>query len=81
MNLKKKNKIIVKVEENCTGCRICQLRCSYINYKEFNFTKAFIKIDLIDIQPKIEFLEDCKGCFECAKHCLYGALDIKEVES
>lgn len=71
----------MKHEENCTGCMICQLRCSYINFKEFNVTKAFIKIDLTNIQPTIEFLDDCKACFECVKHCLYDALSIEEVEN
>ena len=68
-------------EEKCTGCRICQLMCSYIYQNKFAPTEAFIKIiDEYGLTPKISFLEGCKKCGQCARHCLYGALELKEVE-
>ena len=71
-------KIVIK-SENCTGCRICQLRCSYLYNKEFSLEKAYIKVDFTGLEPRIKFDEDCRSCGECADYCLYGAL-IKEVE-
>ena len=66
-------------EEKCTGCLICELWCSYINYKIFNPSKANLKIEnRYDLTPKIIFLDTCKKCGQCAQHCLYGALKIVE---
>ena len=72
---------IVIHEDKCTGCRICQLMCSSIYQKRFAPTEAFIQItDVYGLIPKITFLEECKKCGHCAKYCLYGALELKEVE-
>ena len=72
---------IVIHEDKCTGCRICQLMCSSIYQKKFAPTEAFIQIvDEYGLIPKISFLEGCKKCGQCARHCLYGALEIVEVE-
>lgn len=68
-------------EDKCAGCRICQLMCSSIYQKKFVPTEAFIQIvDEYGLTPKISFLEGCKKCGQCARHCLYGALEIEEVE-
>jgi len=76
--LSKNNKVIITHEENCAGCMICQLRCSYIHYKEFNPSKAYISINLLEIFPKISFKEDCNKCGVCVSYCLYNALEIQE---
>jgi NAD-dependent dihydropyrimidine dehydrogenase PreA subunit len=68
-------------EEMCTGCRICQLVCSSIYQKKFSPNDAYIQIfDPYELIPKISFLEGCNKCGQCARHCLYGALIIKESE-
>lgn len=66
-------------EKRCTGCQICQLKCSYLQDKSFNLSKAFINISVNDLTPKIQFLEGCTHCGQCARHCSYGALTLKEV--
>lgn len=79
--MEKKNIIQIEIhEERCTGCVICKLWCSYIHYKTFNPSKANLKIeDKYGLQPKIIFSDSCTNCGQCAKHCLYGALTLKEV--
>jgi formate hydrogenlyase subunit 6/NADH:ubiquinone oxidoreductase subunit I len=67
-------------EEKCTGCIQCELWCSFTYYNVFNPSKANIKIeDRYGLTPKITFLEGCSQCGQCAQHCLYGALKLKEV--
>lgn len=73
---------IIINEEKCTGCRICQLICSYLYQGIYAPAKAHVQIsDVYEMKPKIKFLETCTQCGQCAQHCLYGALKIKEDDS
>jgi len=66
--------------EKCVGCRICQLSCSFLFYGKYLPTFSKIKLrNIYELMPKIEFSEDCIKCGHCARHCLYGALEIIEV--
>lgn len=78
----KKNPIdIIVHENNCTGCLICQLTCSLFHSKKFNLSEAHIQVlNGHSLNPKISFLDSCLRCGQCAQHCLYGALELKEVE-
>jgi carbon-monoxide dehydrogenase iron sulfur subunit len=74
------NKIKV-IAEKCVGCRICQLTCSFLYYKSFNPSKSRIKVfEIYSLVPIIEFTRECVQCGECAKNCLYGALELIEGE-
>lgn len=70
----------VKIEvrpERCTGCLICQLRCSFeYTPNIFNPSKARIVTYPTDGR-KISFTEECNNCGLCARFCVYGALEIK----
>jgi NAD-dependent dihydropyrimidine dehydrogenase PreA subunit len=79
-NLSNKELLEILVhEDNCTGCRICQLICSSIYEKKFAPETAFIQIrDFYQLSPTIHFSEKCTKCGQCVSHCLYGALEIKE---
>jgi len=78
MTVKTRTKIVTH-EELCVGCKICQLWCSYILTKRFIPSNANIQIDdPYGLSPKISFLDSCNKCGQCAQHCLYGALEIKE---
>ena len=71
----------IKINEKiCSGCQICQLKCSYLRDKTFNPSRSFIKITVNDIIPRIEFIEGCTKCGQCARHCSYGALKLVEGE-
>ncbi|MHA1490261.1 MAG: 4Fe-4S dicluster domain-containing protein [Promethearchaeota archaeon] len=72
---------IIINEDECVGCRICQLWCSYIHKKVFNPSEAYIQVNNVyDLKPKISFLDGCTNCGQCVEYCLYGALTLKEVE-
>ncbi|MHA1786040.1 MAG: 4Fe-4S dicluster domain-containing protein [Candidatus Helarchaeota archaeon] len=75
--------IAFKIEVNeklCSGCQICQLKCSYIRDKVFNPNRAFIQISVNDVIPTIQFLDGCTQCGQCVKHCSYGALKLRRSE-
>ncbi|HUY01575.1 MAG TPA: 4Fe-4S dicluster domain-containing protein [Candidatus Deferrimicrobium sp.] len=77
MSNNKSAEIIIN-EDRCAGCRICQLICSFTYQQIFALDKAYIHIQTEEMFPKISFLEGCTHCYQCVKHCLYGALELKE---
>jgi len=62
---------------SCTGCLICQLRCSLRFEKAFNPSKSQIRIRRLvggDCEYAISFTDRCDNCGICARYCPYGAL-------
>jgi Fe-S-cluster-containing dehydrogenase component len=69
---------IIVNQNNCTGCKVCELICSFLYQNEFNPSKANIRIiDEYELTPVIEFTEQCNHCGQCARNCLYGALKLE----
>ncbi|MBI4322604.1 MAG: hypothetical protein HY675_29285 [Chloroflexi bacterium] len=68
--------------ELCTGCLICQLRCSLAFRREFNPSKARILIEPVDGVAGngniVTFTPECTACGICVLHCGYGALKTKD---
>ena len=68
----------IKVDASkCTGCLICELRCSLRFEKAFNPSKAQIRIRRLvgaDNEYEISFTDECDNCGICARYCPYGAL-------
>lgn len=61
----------------CTGCLICELRCSLRFEKAFNPSKARIAVRRrvgADTEYAVAFGEDCDNCGICSRHCPYEAL-------
>jgi len=72
---------IIVNENNCTGCLICQLWCSFFHKQKFSPSEAYIQItNQYGLNPKISYLDGCTKCGQCAQHCLYDALRITMTE-
>ena len=77
---KKKIEVLIKPEK-CTGCRVCQLECSFKYYKVFNPSLANIQIletPENGISYLISYTDECRNCGTCVKACVFGALEIEE---
>lgn len=71
-------KFVIRVDPaKCTGCLICELRCSLRFEKAFSPAKAAIMIRRLvsaENEYEISFTEKCDNCGICARYCSYGAL-------
>ena len=78
----KKGKVDVNIKpEKCTGCRVCQLECSFRSHKVFNPALANIKIMETSngaLSYTIEYTTDCTDCLTCVKACAFGALTVEK---
>jgi len=82
LTVKRKGPPITVYAERCTGCLICELRCSLRWVKEFNPSQSAIIIRRLvgaENEYQISFTEKCDNCGICARYCPYGAL-IQEKE-
>ncbi len=71
-------KLIFVQPELCTGCRICEVACSFIKTKKFNPAESKIKI--IKVEEKgIDLPSMCLHCEDapCMDICPVGALKRK----
>lgn len=61
----------------CTGCRICELRCSLRLEQAFNPGHARIRVRRLINRPsefESSFTEECDACGICARYCPYGCI-------
>jgi len=58
----------------CTGCRICELFCSFLHERVLNPKKARLRV--IRLEPSIDMPIACRHCQEpmCAKSCPVEAI-------
>jgi len=71
---------IIIYEEHCTGCRICQMICSWANEGEFHPAKSLIEIEgknELGAHFSIRYDHNCNNCGLCATYCTSKAL-VKE---
>jgi Fe-S-cluster-containing hydrogenase component 2 len=88
-----KKQIIINTDK-CTGCKSCELACSYHHVKKFSPIYSSIKILKDDITDKISIVKyeqnnnaliKCDNCITesfplCVKFCFSNALDLQEME-
>jgi formate hydrogenlyase subunit 6/NADH:ubiquinone oxidoreductase subunit I len=79
MAVKKGLKININ-SENCVGCRLCQMRCSFRFTKRFSFSDARIDIDWNEEQCRydVSLNEECDRCGLCVDSCVYGTLTLEK---
>lgn len=72
------NSLIVNYDQ-CTGCQICELRCSLARTGGFNPHQARLKIDFLEDEI-FDFPHVCQQCryAACVKVCPTGALEVDE---
>jgi Fe-S-cluster-containing hydrogenase component 2 len=72
----KKRKSLIFDVDRCTGCRECELVCSFKHESKFNPKKARIRVVRLYPTPGIDFAFICQHCEEppCAKVCPQGAI-------
>lgn len=73
-----KDPVAVVAEENCSGCLICALACSFFNTPErvFNPSRAYIQVERKsgENEFRVRFQPECLHCGICKDYCPYGVL-------
>jgi len=72
---------IVAHPRECTGCLICELRCSLRFVKEFNASRSAIHVRRLvgtEHEFALAFTDLCDDCGICARFCPYGALEFSK---
>ncbi|MEM4550676.1 MAG: 4Fe-4S dicluster domain-containing protein [Sulfolobales archaeon] len=70
------SKHIVLDLDKCTGCRICELVCSFYKHKKFSPKMSAIKVYYNYELYRAEGFTVCSQCGYCVSHCPTGALAI-----
>lgn len=68
--------------EQCSGCRYCQLACSFAKTGSFGWEEARIKVLRMEGKERyrVEFAENCDRCGFCVKYCYYAVLGENDVK-
>ncbi len=65
--------------DNCSGCLLCSLACSFFNTPErsFNLSKSEIRVRRAKGRNRfeVEFSDACSGCETCVDYCHFGVLE------
>lgn len=62
--------------EECAGCLLCMMACSFYNTGSFGLADAKIQVDRIHKQNRyrITVSDDCLECGSCVEYCHFGIL-------
>ena len=64
--------------ENCSGCGVCKLACSLVNFKQVTPSKAMLRIEGLFPEPGIYQIHFCDQCGECAEACPEEAIVLED---
>ncbi len=62
--------------ENCSGCGVCKLACSIVNFQQVTPAKAMLRIEGRFPSPGDYQIHFCDQCGECAEVCPVEAIDL-----
>ncbi|MHC1635695.1 MAG: 4Fe-4S dicluster domain-containing protein [Candidatus Methanospirareceae archaeon] len=76
----KMKKRLTIIPEKCSGCRLCELACSFAKFKVNNPKKAAIRVISLYPHPVIKMPIFCRQCKEpkCMENCPTDAMSMKE---
>ncbi len=62
--------------ENCTGCQLCKLACSFIKTSSFSLSHSYIQITRLGTaeQYEVSFTPECDRCGFCVNYCGFDAI-------
>ena len=64
--------------ENCSGCGICKLACSIVNFKQVTPARAMLRIEGLFPAPGYYQIHFCDQCGICADVCPVEAIELKD---
>jgi len=62
--------------EKCTGCRICELACSFYKHGRFNPKMSAIRVHYNYELYRAEGFNACTQCGYCVSYCPTGAIGV-----
>ncbi|MBC2705244.1 4Fe-4S binding protein [Desulfobacula sp.] len=63
--------------ENCSGCGICKLACSIVNFKQITPARALLRIEGLFPAPGHYQIHFCDQCGICAEVCPVEAIELE----
>jgi len=64
--------------ENCSGCGVCRLGCSIVNFKQVTPAKGLLRIEGLFPIPGHYQIHFCDQCGICADACPVDAIAIED---
>lgn len=70
--------VSIKVKsQNCTGCQLCMLVCSFVKTSSFSLSQSRIVITRLMAREcyEVSFTPECDLCSLCINYCCFDALE------
>lgn len=64
--------------ENCSGCGLCKLACSIVNFKQVTPAMALLRIEGRFPSPGDYQIHFCDQCGTCADACPVDAIELRD---
>lgn len=64
--------------ENCSGCGLCRLACSIVNFKQVTPAMALLRIEGRFPSPGDYQIHFCDQCGACADACPVDAIELRD---
>ena len=64
--------------KNCSGCGVCKLSCSIVNFRQVTASKALLRIEGLFPEPGRYIIHFCDQCGQCAEVCPTEAIAADE---